>query len=244
VPETIVLLHGFTQTGSSWSAIAGALRESYTPIAPDLRGHGSAANRRPVDLAAVLDDLAGAAPPRFALAGYSMGGRIALHLALAHPDRVTRLALIGASPGLAGAEERAERRAADERWAELLESQGIDAFADAWAAQPIMAGQPPEADAVRRAQSAAGLAAALRGLGTGALPSLWDRLGELAMPVTLIAGEHDAKFRAIAEQMAQRIPDARVAVIPGAGHAAHLEAPRRVAEQLKGVRSMVRSPRG
>ena len=236
MPATIVLLHGFTQTGASWAPTATALAESYTSLAPDLRGHGSAADRRPVDLDSVLADVASAAPERFALAGYSMGGRLALHVALAHPARVERLALIGASPGLADAVERAERRRADEEWALLLEHEGIDVFADRWGAQPLFAGQPPAAaaaaDAVRRRQSAAGLAAALRGLGTGVLPAVWDRLGELAMPVTLVVGEHDAKFRALAERMAAALPDARVSVVAGAGHAAHLEAPEAVATAL------------
>jgi 2-succinyl-6-hydroxy-2,4-cyclohexadiene-1-carboxylate synthase len=232
VPETIVLLHGFTQTGATWAPAAAALAERYTPIAPDLRGHGAAADRRPVELAGVLADILAVAPERFALAGYSMGGRIALHLALAHPERVTRLALVGATAGLEDEDERAKRRRADEEWATLLETAGIDAFADRWAAQPVLAGQPDSADAERRRQSAAGLAAALRGLGTGVLPPLWDRLGELAMPVTLIAGEHDAKFRALADRMAARIADVRVVVIPGAGHSAHLEAPEAVAAEL------------
>jgi 2-succinyl-6-hydroxy-2,4-cyclohexadiene-1-carboxylate synthase len=232
VPETIVLLHGFTQTGASWAPAAAALAERYTPIAPDLRGHGSAADRRPIDLAATIGDVVAAAPEQFALAGYSMGGRIALHVALAHPDRVTRLALIGATAGLEDEAERAARRRADEEWAELLEGEGIDAFADRWAAQPVLGGQPPSADAVRRGQDAAGLAAALRGLGTGVLPAVWDRLGELPMPVTVIAGERDAKFRAIGERMAAAIPHARLVVVPGAGHAVHLETPEAVAESI------------
>jgi 2-succinyl-6-hydroxy-2,4-cyclohexadiene-1-carboxylate synthase len=235
VPETIVLLHGFTQTGAGWRPIAAALGAGYTPVARDLRGHGTAAGRRPVDLEGTVADVVAAAPERFALAGYSMGGRIALHVALAHPERVTRLALIGASPGLEDPAERAARRRSDEEWARLLEREGIDAFADRWAAQPVIAGQPASADTIRRAQSPAGLAAALRGLGTGALPAVWDRLGELPMPVTLIVGEHDAKFRAIGERMAAAIPDARLVVVPGAGHAVQLEAPDAVVAALRGT---------
>ncbi|MCW3066184.1 MAG: alpha/beta hydrolase fold protein, partial [Solirubrobacterales bacterium] len=135
VPETIVLLHGFTHTGASWAPTATALAERYTSFAPDLRGHGAAAGRRPVELDAVIADVVDAAPDRFALGGYSMGGRIALHLALAHPGRVTRLALIGATAGLEDPVARAERRRADEAWAQLLEREGIDTFADAWAVQ-------------------------------------------------------------------------------------------------------------
>jgi 2-succinyl-6-hydroxy-2,4-cyclohexadiene-1-carboxylate synthase len=233
VPETIVLLHGFTQTGASWRPTASALGAGYTPIAPDLRGHGAAAGRRPVDLESTVGDVLAAAPERFVLAGYSMGGRIALHVALANPERVTRLALIGATAGLEDPAEREARRRADEEWAELLEREGIDAFADRWAAQPVIAGQPASSDAIRRAQSPAGLAAALRGLGTGVLPAVWDRLGELAMPVTVIAGERDAKFRALGERMAAAMPRARLVVIPCAGHAAHLEAPQAVAAALR-----------
>jgi 2-succinyl-6-hydroxy-2,4-cyclohexadiene-1-carboxylate synthase len=168
------------------------------------------------------------------LAGYSMGGRLALHAAVALPGRVRRLVLIGASPGLADPGERAERRAADEALAAEVEAMTIDEFAERWARTPVLAGQPPAVLAAVTAQrlenTPAGLAAALRGLGTGALPSLWDRLGELAIPVELVVGERDAKFRATAERMAAALPDARVHVVAGAGHAVHLEDPVAVAE--------------
>jgi 2-succinyl-6-hydroxy-2,4-cyclohexadiene-1-carboxylate synthase len=235
-PRTILLLHGFTQTGRSWDAVAAGLAERYRALAPDLRGHGSAADARPIDFAAVRADLLALAPERFALAGYSMGGRIALGLALTAPSRVERLALIGASPGLDDAAARRSRRAADEALADRIEGEGIEAFARLWGALPLWEGQSPEvaaaADAMRRAQDPAGLAAALRGLGTGAMEPLWDRLGELAMPVDLIAGERDERFRALAEQMAGAIPRATVHVVPGVGHAAQLEAPAAVADLL------------
>ena len=233
----LVLLHGFTQTGRSWDGVRDALgRERYRAIAPDLRGHGSAGRSRPVDLPTVLADLELFVPPGATLAGYSMGGRIALHLALRRPGRLRRLVLVGASPGLEDPGGRAERRAADEALAVRIERDGLEAFLAQWAALPLWTGQSDAvrrlADADRRRNDAAGLAAALRGLGTGALPPLWDRLGELALPVVLVVGERDAKFRAIAERMAQHLPDARVEVVAGAGHAAHLEAPAAVAALL------------
>ncbi|MBS1871519.1 MAG: 2-succinyl-6-hydroxy-2,4-cyclohexadiene-1-carboxylate synthase [Actinobacteria bacterium] len=234
--ETIVLLHGFTQTGRSWDPTIAALGERYRALAPDIRGHGSAAGARPADFAAVHADVLALAPARFALAGYSMGGRIALSLALAAPGRVSRLTLIGASPGLADAAERRARRAADDALAERIEQQGIEAFARAWAALPLFSDQPPAvaqaADAMRLAQSPQGLAAALRGLGSGAMEPLWERLPELAIPVTLIVGERDAKFRAIAERMAAALPDAALHVVPAAGHAVQLERPDAVAALL------------
>jgi 2-succinyl-6-hydroxy-2,4-cyclohexadiene-1-carboxylate synthase len=233
----LVLLHGFTHTGATWDPVREALGERYPAAAPDLRGHGSAGQATPVTLEAVLADVSELAPDRFTLAGYSMGGRIALHAAFALAPRVRRLVLIGASPGIEDPAERAARQRADEELAQEIEGLTIEAFARRWADDtPVLAGQPAEVrERVHRDRlrnTPAGLAAALRGLGTGALPPVWDRLGDLSIPTTLIVGERDRKFRRIAEQMAGRIPSARVAEIPGTGHAVHLEAPAAVAAQL------------
>jgi 2-succinyl-6-hydroxy-2,4-cyclohexadiene-1-carboxylate synthase len=234
-PTTLVLLHGFTNTGATWGGVAAALPERYRPLAPDIRGHGSAASRRPVSLAGVIDDVAALAPEPVELAGYSMGGRLALHVALAPGvrDRVRRLVLIGASPGIADAAAREERRVADEQLAGEVEEMTIEQFALRWAQAAVLADQPANVKAAigadRLRNTPAGLAAALRGLGTGALPSLWKRLRELTIPVELVVGERDAKFRATADQMAAALPAAWVHVVPGAGHAVHLEAPEAVA---------------
>jgi 2-succinyl-6-hydroxy-2,4-cyclohexadiene-1-carboxylate synthase len=191
-----------------------------------------------VTLEAVTGDVEAVGGEAFTLAGYSMGGRIALHVALALRDRVERLVLVGASPGLADQEERTARRRADERLADEIERLSIEEAAERWesAAAHVLAGQPPDVrEAARRDRlrnTPTGLARALRGLGTGALPSLWERLGELPMPVELVVGERDQKFRAIAEEMAAAIPDAEVVVAPGLGHAVHLEAPDAVAEVI------------
>jgi 2-succinyl-6-hydroxy-2,4-cyclohexadiene-1-carboxylate synthase len=231
--RVVVFLHGFTHTGASWDPVVAALGERYRALAPDIRGHGASSALEPVTLAAVLRDLTGLAPPQFTLVGYSMGGRIALHAALAFGARIERLVLLGASPGLADPEERKARRADDEQLAGEIERSSIDAFAERWAQTPVLAGQPPEVLAAvhadRLRNHPAGLARALRGLGTGALSSLWDRLGAVGMPVTLVVGERDEKFRAIATQMISALPDAELIVVPGAGHAVHLEAPEAVA---------------
>lgn len=244
--RTLVLLHGFTHTGASWAPVVAELGERYRALAPDLRGHGAASERRPVELDAVLGDLqtvlaaareqagAGGEPP--ILVGYSMGGRIALHAALRFGGRLAGLVLVGASPGLATAGERAERRAADERLAEEIEGMTIAGFAERWARTPVLAGQPPDVLAAvhadRLRSTPAGLAAALRGLGTGTLPSLWERLSELTLPVTLVAGERDEKFRALAERMADVLPRGGTHVVAGAGHAVHLERPAALAALL------------
>ncbi len=231
----VVLLHGFTHTGASWDPVVAALGERYRAFAPDIRGHGSAAELEPITLEAVLGDLAELPPARFTLAGYSMGGRLALHAALAPAlrARIDRLVLIGASPGIADSVERRARRADDDVLADQVEQMTIEQFAEHWARTPVLAGQPPAVAAAvhadRLRNQPAGLAKALRGLGTGALPSLWDRLPEIRAPATLIAGERDDKFTAIATEMARGLREAQVSVIPGAGHAVHLEAPAPVA---------------
>lgn len=231
---TVVFLHGFTNTGRSWDGVIDSLPDCES-LAPDLRGHGDCSDARPITLDAVIDDVSSLAPDAFTLAGYSMGGRIALHAAFALHERVGRLILVGASPGLRTATARAERRASDERLADELEHSTIERFAERWANTPTLADQPPEvrarADADRRRNhSPAGLAAALRGLGTGALPSLWPRLDRLAIPVVLVVGERDEKFIQIARRMVEELPNARLVIAPRAGHAVHLETPDSVAE--------------
>jgi 2-succinyl-6-hydroxy-2,4-cyclohexadiene-1-carboxylate synthase len=236
VAETLVLLHGFTQTRQSWRRTVQALGGRYRALVPDLPGHGFAADRT-ASFDACTAYLGALAPGPVILAGYSMGGRIALHTALAlGAGRVSRLVLVGASPGIAGDAERAARRAADEALAQRIPALGIEAFAREWAAQPLLAGQPPRvadaAHADRLRNTPEGLARALRGLGTGVMPSLWGRLHELAVPVTLAVGERDEKFTAIAREMGRRLPQATVTVVAGTGHAAQLEAPEAIAALL------------
>jgi len=234
----VVLLHGFTNSGASWQPVISGLGQRYRAFAPDIRGHASASDQTPVTLDTVLQDLAAIDEPRFTLVGYSQGGRIALHAALTMPERIERLVLISASPGLEDARERSERRAADERLAAEIETQTIEQFATSWALTPVLAGVSPEvADAVhadRLRSTPQGLAAALRGLGTGTLPPLWHRLSEITLPTLIIVGERDQKFAEIGRQMHSRIPGVdRFLVVPGAGHAVHLERPDAIADELE-----------
>ncbi len=224
----LVLLHGFTATGRSWDPVRRLLDAQRYPdvVAPDLR-----APSIPEQVDALRQD------QPYALAGYSMGGRIALHLALAQPRLVQRLVLVSATAGIEDAEDRARRRADDERLAAEIERDGVEAFAVRWERQPLFAGQSPEVVAAARAErlawEAGDLAATLRALGTGTMEPVWHRLAELTMPVTVVVGERDAKFRGLGERLVGALPDARLVVAPGAGHAVHLEAPHVVAEALR-----------
>jgi 2-succinyl-6-hydroxy-2,4-cyclohexadiene-1-carboxylate synthase len=233
----IVLLHGFTLTGRSWEPVLERL-EGADAMALDLRGHGSARDARPIDFAAVVGDVVAAAPEGATLCGYSLGGRVALRAALDHPGRFGRLVLIGASPGIADPAERAARRRDDDALAERAERMTMEAFAREWERLDVIATQSPEVRALahtdRLRNDPRALAAVLRGLGGGVMEPLWDRLGELAVPVTLVVGERDAKFAAIARDMVRRIAGAELVVVDGAGHATQLERPEAVAELLRG----------
>ncbi|MDE0115616.1 MAG: 2-succinyl-6-hydroxy-2,4-cyclohexadiene-1-carboxylate synthase [bacterium] len=234
--RTIVVLHGFAGSAAAMAPLTGRLPSPV--LALDLPGHGAGPisdDLADYTMAAAAEGVvsATAALKPFTLVGYSMGGRVALHVALAHPDRVAALALIGARAGIDDPAERAERIADDEALADRIESNGIEWFADFWAGQPLFASQrrrlTAEQQAELRAQRVAcdprGLARSLRGMGAGAAAPVGHRLSELSMPCALIAGAEDAKFAAIAPQMAAAIPQASVRLIPDAGHASHLEAP-------------------
>ncbi len=238
MPTTVVLLHGFAGTGRAWDPVAQRLdRERYTALAPDLRGHGAARAARPLSFAACVEDVLGAAPARFVLCGYSMGGRIAQHVALAAPERVERLVLVATTPGIPEEAERAARRADDERLAAFADGATIEEFADRWAAQPLFAGTPPAAARIWREDmlrnDPRGLAAVLHGIGTGAMDSLWGRLGELTMPVAVLAGAEDPKFVALAERMVAALPNAELVVVPGAGHGLPREAPEAIVAAIE-----------
>ncbi|MEA2264971.1 MAG: 2-succinyl-6-hydroxy-2,4-cyclohexadiene-carboxylate synthase, partial [Solirubrobacteraceae bacterium] len=163
-------------------------------------------------------------------------GRIALRLALAHPDRIRRLVLVSTTAGIDDPEARAARRAADEALADRIEREPLAAFVRRWRDQTLFAAEP---DAVRAAAAAdqlrnttAGLAAALRGLGTGTMEPVWDRLDELRMPATVLVGERDEKFVSLGRRLAERLPAATIEIVPGVGHGILREAPARVAAAL------------
>lgn len=232
--ENVVLLHGFGGTHHSWDGVLAHLpAERYRPIALDLPGHGEQADaRRPITFDSCVKSVLERSPERFVLAGYSMGGRIALSVALAAPERIERLIVISATAGIYDSAERAERRKRDSRLADEIEQGSIEDFVERWRAQPMFAEDPPEVDLLARADQSRnqpdGVAAALRGVGTGKMQSLWDRLTELQMSVTVLAGRRDRKFVRVSERMVSLLPDALLHVA-GGGHCLLLENPRAVA---------------
>ena len=235
----LVLLHGFTGSTATWQPHRESLARQRRVVAVDLLGHGRsdappepsryAMPRAVADVVALLDALG---IERASLLGYSMGARLALHAAAAAPERIVTLVLESGSPGLRGDAERAARRESDEALARRIERDGVEAFVDYWEALPLFASQrmlPPDVRlALRRqrlANMATGLANSLRGMGTGAQEPLWERLGEIAVPTTIVTGECDRKFVEIGRLMAAAMPAARLETVRGAGHAVHLEQP-------------------
>ncbi len=235
--ESLVLLHGFGGTHRAWDGVVGLLdHERYRPLALDLPGHGTEADApRPISFAGCVEHVLDASPERFALCGYSLGGRVALHVALAAPARVARLVLIGVNPGIEDAGERAARRDSDRALADDLERQPYAQFIERWRTQPLFASDPPEVGALAREDQRRNrpdaLAAAMRGLGAGEMQPLWNRLPELAMPVTVLVGERDGKFVALGRQMAELLPGGELVVAPG-GHGLPLENPAVVVQAL------------
>lgn len=233
----VVLLHGFGQTRSCWGTLADELAEGHSVTAIDLPGHG-AAGAVDADLWTTADLVIDSIPPAdrpAAIVGYSMGGRIALHAALAHPDAVAKLVLISATAGIDDESEREARHRDDLALADHIEQVGTEQFVAEWLALPLFAGLGPEAQFVseRRSNSAAGLASSLRRAGTGSQEPLWARLSELSMPVLVLAGQNDMKFTQLAERIAGSIgSNATLAVVGAAGHTVHLEQPRLVADLI------------
>lgn len=236
-PQTVVLLHGFGGTHRAWDGVTALLpRERYRPLALDLPGHGEAADAaRPITFEGCVEHVLARAPGSFVLCGYSMGGRVALHVALAAPRRVSRLVLVASSAGIEDERERAARRDADGLLARQLETEPYERFVERWRSQPLFVDEPPEvgelARADQRRNSPTALAAVLRGIGTGEMAPLWDRLGELAMDVAVVVGERDRKFRALGERMAELLPRGEPVVVAG-GHGLPLENPAALVDVL------------
>lgn len=224
----LVLLHGFTQTGRLWGRFADLVGRGRTLLAVDLPGHGASGEVRS-DLTTGAGLIAEAVGPEpYALLGYSLGARFALHVALGSPNALTRLVLISGTAGIEDEKDRERRRRSDEELAARLDgADDVGEFVTSWLAAPMFATlRGDDAGTAERARNTpGGLASSLRLAGTGAQIPLWDRLGEIAVPVLVVAGSTDPRYQALGKRLAAAVPDGTLAVIPGAGHAAHLEQP-------------------
>ncbi len=235
----VVVLHGFTGSARAMACIAEGLSDTHRTLSVDFVGHGRSAAPRSAaaysmtacvaQLASLFDELD---LHETHLIGYSMGGRVALAFCVAHPARVVSALLLGASAGIRDPQQRASRARDDEALAERIEREGIEAFVDFWISQPFLvdarrlgARGVAKARKLRLGNSAHGLAASLRGMGLGAQPPIHGALARVAVPICLAVGEEDLKFQALAAEMSQELPNARVEIVPEAGHSAHTDNP-------------------
>ncbi len=236
----LVLAHGFTQTGRLWGRFGEALAARHQLVRVDLPGHGgSSAVRADLVTGGTMLATAGAglgsSPPKdpgsgrtggHDLLGYSLGARFAMHAAIARPDLVRRLVLIGATAGIEEPSAREQRRRHDDALADELERSGdLDGFLRRWLAGPMFADLRAPGLEERRRNTPSGLASSLRLAGTGTQRPLWDDLARLQMPVLVVAGAADIRFVALGTRIARALPAGALSLVPGAGHAAHLQQP-------------------
>ena len=233
----LVLLHGFLGNASDWSGLAPFFAADFDVLAVDLPGHGAAhaAPECSVESAAreVLATLDAIGTRDASLVGYSMGGRIALHLATHFPDRIARAVLVGASPGLRTEADREARVVHDEALAKRLDACATTAqtrqLLTSWYAAPLWQHTPDRLTRAwidrRQHGSPAGWARSLQAGGTGAMAPLWDLLPALRVPTLALHGAADAKFAGLAREVAAASAAVTAAPIPNAAHAAHAERP-------------------
>ena len=240
----VTLLHGFTQSGRSWLETISRMPEGFMWIVPDLRGHGETRTRpgAPCSMDACTGDLEmlwdHLGIPRTHLAGYSMGGRLALHVAARRPERVLSLLTIGAHAGMEE-EARAGRRLGDEALAQRIENDGLEVFVDYWSSLPLFAGLErrgpaylAQVRAERMSNHVAGLVCSLRGMGAGTMEPVWDDLSHVPFPCTFVAGQLDHGYVSSARRLASTVPKGRVEVVLRAGHTVHQERPEAFARVL------------
>ncbi len=242
----LLMLHGFTGSSVGWRELGEMLAGHCRIIAIDLPGHGhSSSPNNPQryameDVASDIITLLQTIEIQHSdLLGYSMGGRLALYLAINKPDFFGSLILESASPGLDSQILRQNRINQDNLLADFIETEGIPAFITQWQQLPLFESQqklPRARQEEQRQQrlknSPVGLANSLRGMGTGCQPSLWQQLATLRLPTLLLSGAFDPKYVAIGRRMAQIITDSELKIMPNAGHNIHLETPDQFASTI------------
>jgi 2-succinyl-6-hydroxy-2,4-cyclohexadiene-1-carboxylate synthase len=240
----VTLLHGFTQSGRSWHEVMAKMPAGWMWVVPDLRGHGATQIQNGADCSmdACMSDLEmlwdRIGVERTHLVGYSMGGRLALHVAARRPQRILSVLTIGAHAGL-DADARDGRRRGDEALADRIERDGVGPFVDYWSGLPLFAGLERRGPAFlgqvraeRLQNHPAGLACSLRGMGAGVMEPVWEELGRVQAPFTFVAGQLDHGYVASARRLATTVPNGRVEVVLHAGHPVHQERPDAFARVL------------
>ncbi|MDB9314871.1 2-succinyl-6-hydroxy-2,4-cyclohexadiene-1-carboxylate synthase [Spirulina sp. CS-785/01] len=240
-----MLLHGFMGSGEDFRDVIALLQPEFNCLTYDLLGHGenlelsrNEAYTMPQTAQSIIDWLDTQNITQSYLVGYSMGGRIALYLALQFPQYFPKIILESASPGLETATEREQRRNRDEQLAQQLETLPFSEFLTRWYNNPLFASLKPHPQFPTMYQrrlnnSPPHLATSLRYCGTGVQPSLWEKLPQLSSPLLLLVGDKDQKFLRINQKISQTCPTSQLQVIENCGHNIHLETPHRFSYTVK-----------
>ncbi|MBV7406216.1 2-succinyl-6-hydroxy-2,4-cyclohexadiene-1-carboxylate synthase [Enterobacter sp. ENT03] len=230
----LVFLHGFSGDHREWQPVGEHFRD-YSRLYVDLPGHGGSAEIPATDFAQVSVLLSNTLHSynilSYWLIGYSLGGRLGMYHACAQPQGLAGLIVEGAHPGLTDAEARRQRAENDARWAARFHDEPLEAVFRDWYQQPVFASLNADARralvTLREHNNGAALAAMLNATSLSRQPDLRAALHARTFPFYYLCGEHDAKFRAIGDELA-----APCLLIAAAGHNAHRENPAAVADRL------------
>jgi 2-succinyl-6-hydroxy-2,4-cyclohexadiene-1-carboxylate synthase len=238
----VVCLHGFMGSAEEWDFFAESLHDRMV-LAIDLPGHGSSLklpeSAYSIEGAgrSVVETLGRKGIKRCHLVGYSMGGRVALWMALSRPEILESLVLISASPGIERSAERIRRVEVDDERAEALRNEPLESFLDAWYRQAVFSALDVDARAsrVRRAleNDPTELARAVSGMSPGRMPYLGGNLTAISIPLLYISGAADEPYVRIGARIEAEVTTARHVSVPDVGHDVHRERPQQVAELLR-----------
>jgi pimeloyl-ACP methyl ester carboxylesterase len=217
----LILTHGYSSTGQMWAGQVGPLAEHFKVITWDMRGHGRSDYPEDqsqyseaatvADMAALLDAVGA---KEAIVGGLSLGGYMSLAFHASHPERTRALLIVDTGPGYKNDQARDGWNDNALRRAERYEAEGLPDLAKASAEVRLA-----------RHRDATGLARAARGMLTQKNARVIESLPTIGVPAIVIVGANDTPFLAASDYMAAKIPGAKKAVIPDAGHSANIDQP-------------------
>ena len=238
VGEALILIHGVGSRSDDWLGVVAALDGSFQTLRYDQRGHGaSEAPPGPYSIEDLADDLLALMDEtgiaRAHVAGFSLGGLVAQQLALAHPSRVDKLALISTVAGRS-AEERARVVARLDFIAESHPSDYFDQSVERWFTPEFRAANPDVVAGRKEVVTAMDQAAYAAAYHALAHTDFGERLAEIEAETLIVTGEQDiGSSPRMARFMHQTIPGSQLRILPKLRHSLLLEAPDRVALLLR-----------